>query len=104
MTTAAASVFFIYTILMANSETSPKIFLKFGQVQVQGDLGRFSELEKKLSTSFNVLNFQRSIVGGFLAGWGTVALCIGRAAGASREEKRRLEQVTSRTRRNLRQS
>ena len=89
---------------MEKSETSPTIFLKFAQVQVQGDLGRFSDLEKKLSTSFSVLYFQRSIVEGFLAAWGTVALSIGRAAAASREEKRCLKQVKARTRRNLGQS
>ena len=50
---------FIYTIQMGNSETSPTIFLKLAQIQVQGYSGALSGLEENLSSSFRAMIFQK---------------------------------------------
>ena len=52
-------MFLIYIILMENSETSPTIFLKLAQVQVQGYSAPLSDFEGKLSSSFRAMIFQK---------------------------------------------
>ena len=59
VTTAIASVFLVYTILMGNSEPMPTIFLKLAQIEVQGVSGTLSDLEDHLSTSLPVMMFQK---------------------------------------------
>ena len=45
---------------MGNYEPIATIFLKLGQIQVEGVLGTLSDLEKKLSTtSLKVMIFQK---------------------------------------------
>ena len=76
---------------MANSETSPTIFLKLAQIQVQGYSGTLTDLEENLLSSFRATIFRNGTVfriSGRLAHCGIVYRAALRgAAGASREEK-----------------